>query len=205
MASFAAPLIGAGVSALAGLFGNKKPQTTTTNSTNTSTPLLDPQQQFLQSLIGNDAVNMDKAGAPDLSGYEANGLQQINQASALKSKTASNLLAARGLSFSPSGVQNLINPEADRLSQSSQFLSQIPLLQRQFQQQNLSQLMGAFGIMPKGSTTTQNSTTTGPPANPVAGTLSGAGQGIFAALPYLTDAMNNKNNNSPFGTYAPTD
>lgn len=188
MAAFAAPLIGAGISALTGLFGAKKPQTQTTNSTNTSTPDLTGQQQFLENLIGDSAVNQVKAGAPDLSGYAANGLQNINTAADIKSKTASNILASRGLSFSPSGVQNLINPENDRLQQSTQLLNTLPLLQRQFQQQNLDQLMQSFGIMPKGSTTTGTSTTTGS-TNPVASTLSGAGQGLFAAMPYLSSAF----------------
>jgi hypothetical protein len=185
MAAFALPLVGAGISALTGLFGNKKPQQSTIDQTQSVTPNLDPQQQFLQNLIGNTAANQVKNGPGDLSAYEAGGLQNINQAANLKSKTAANILASRGLSFSPSGVQNLINPEADRLNQSSQFLSQIPLLQRQFQQQDLGQLMNAFGIMPKGSTSITKGTTTGTPANPTAGLLSGAGQGIFAALPYL--------------------
>ncbi len=191
MAGFALPLVGAGISALTGLFGNKKPQTSTTNSTTTNTPLLDPQQEFLKNLIGNEAVNNFRNGPGDLSGYEAGGLQQINQGADLKSKTAANILASRGLSFSPSSVQNLINPEADRLQQSSQFLSQIPLLKRQFQQQNLQQLMQSFGIMPTATTSTTKGTVTGNPANPIAGTLSGAGQGIFAALPYLMGQINN--------------
>lgn len=189
MAAFAAPLIGMGISALTGLFGNKKPQQTTTNTTSTSTPDLDPQEAFLKNLIGNGAINDYKNGAPDLSGYTANGLQNINKAGDMKSKIASNIVASRGLSFSPSSVQNLINPENDRLSQSTDFLNTIPLLKRQFEQQNLAQLMQSFSLMPKGSTTTSNSTQTGNPANPVAGTLSGAGQGLFAALPYLQNAF----------------
>jgi len=139
----------------------------------------------LEKMIGNESINQYRDGPGDLSGYTAGGLQEINKGADLKSKTASNILASRGLSFSPSSVQNLINPEADRLQQSSSFLSQIPLLKRQFQQQNLQQMMQAFGIMPKATTTTSTQTQTGNPANPVAGTLSGAGQGLFAALPYL--------------------
>lgn len=182
MAAFAAPLIGLLTGGLSGLFGSK-PKTTTTNSSSSTTPDLTGQQQFLENLIGDSAVNQYKAGAPDLSGYTANGLQNINQASALKSKTASNIVASRGLSFSPSSVQNLINPEADRLQQSSQFLSTIPLLKRQFEQQNLDQLMQSFGIMPKGSTTTGTQTQTGN-TNTAGNVFSGAASGLFAALPY---------------------
>lgn len=201
MAAFAAPLIGMGISALTGLFGNKKPQSTTTDSTSTSTPNLDPQQMFLKNMIGNEAVNNYRNGPGDLNAYTAGGLQDINKGADFKSKAASNILASRGLSFSPSGVQNVINPEADRLQQSSSFLSQIPLLKRQFQQQNLQQMMGAFGIMPTATTSTSHSTSTGPPANPVAGTLSGAGQGLFAALPYLMGNMGKGGGSqNPMGT-----
>lgn len=184
MAAFAAPLIGMGISALSGLFGNKKPQQTTTTGSSSTTADLTPQQQMLQSMIGNESINQFRNGAPDLAGYTAGGLQDINKGADIKSKTASNILASRGLSFSPSGVQNLINPEADRLQQSTSFLSQIPLLKRQFEQQNLQQLMSSFGIMPKNTTTKTTQTQVGQ-GNPVAGTLSGAGQGLFAALPYL--------------------
>jgi hypothetical protein len=219
MAAFLAPLIGTGVSALAGLFGAKpKPTVTTTNSNsttnatgsidNTSQPILNDSQQMLANLFTGAASNQFKNGAPDLSSYTANGLQNINKAADIRSKTASNILASRGLSFSPSGVQDLINPESDRLAQSTQFLSQIPLLKRQFQQQNIQGLMDAFKIQPFGQQTngtsdqtsntqgssTQTGTTQG---NPVAGTLSGAGQGLFASLPYLTDAINKNNGTSP--------
>jgi hypothetical protein len=162
----------------------------------------------LASLFGGAAANQFKNGAPDLSAYTANGLQDINKASDIRSKTAANILASRGLSFSPSGAQDLINPESDRLAQSTQFLSQIPLLKRQFQQQNIQGLMDAFKIQPFGqqqdgqtqqtSNTQGTSTQTGTQqGNPVAGTLSGAGQGLFASLPYLNAAINKNNGSSP--------
>ncbi len=193
MAAFAAPLIGAGISALTGLFGAKKPQTTTTTSSSTTNPVLDANGNALENQFADDAINMDKAGGPDLSGYTANGLQQINNGANIKQKLLQNTLASRGLSFSPAAATATGNADADRLAQSSQFLSSVPLLKRQFQQQNLQQLMTAFGIIPKGQTSSGTSTQTGS-TNPVASTLSGAGQGIFAALPYLTRQNNGFSN-----------
>ena len=190
MASFILPI----VSGLAGLFGGGRQQQQTGsysgsqsgNQYQTTTPNLSPFQQSLanmfvggaQSLYGHDT---------DLSGYTSSGLQNINQAANLQNKALQNIIASRGLSFSPAAATAETMGEQNRLNQSSQFLNQIPLLQRQLQQQGLQGLMQAFGTLPTGVSTSGGGTqsTSGNQVgnvygNPLGGFFGGLGGGLSA-------------------------
>lgn len=187
---FLIPLIGTGISAAAGFFGggDKKQDTSSTqqsNSSSTSTPNLSPQQQSLINQIikgASDQYNQSQ----DLSGFTAGGLQNINNNSNIQSKTVSNLLASRGLSYSPAAVTALSNPESNKLSQSSSFLNSIPLLQRQMKEDSLTTLMKSFGLLPTSVTNTSSSSSSGTgqqvqQGNPIAGALAGAGAGLYSS------------------------
>jgi hypothetical protein len=194
----AAPLIGSGISALAGLFGGKKQnetqqnQSTTqnynNNSTATSTPNLNPFQQQLSQLFTQGAIDQYQKGT-NLAPYTQQGLQQIQGQGTANNKMLSNILAQRGLSFSPAAATGLTQNAINSGNQMSSFLSGVPLLQRQLQTQSLEGLMNAFRTMPIGmtqtgtssGTSTGTSTGTGTQSgNPAAGFFGGLGAGLFA-------------------------
>ncbi len=182
MASLAIPLITSGISALAGLFGNKSKPIQQTN-TSTTQQNFSPLQQSLMDMFSKGAIDRYQQGT-DLGGYTAGGLRQINQTADLRKLATQNILGARGQSFSPSAGVADIQGENSRLSDSSNFLNSIPLLQHQMQGADLDQLIRAFSSIPGSSTTTQKGTgLVG--GNPLAGTLSGLGAGLNA--PYTNN------------------
>jgi len=165
MAAFILPII----SGLAGLFGNKNKTSqeskfnTTENvsgqQTASTRPDLNPLQQRLIDMFSQGAQNMYQRGL-DTSGYQATGLRNINDASDIQQKLMENILAQRGLSYSPAAATSLSGIEQGRAHEISQFMNSIPLLQRQMQQQDIGQLMQAFGAQPYGSTQTGTSNQT---------------------------------------------
>ena len=175
MPAFLAPLAIAGVSALGNWLGNRKKTTqqtqtgTQTGSVNTTTgfdntsstrPDLDPASQSYLDLIRNryiESLNQD----PDLSGYEATGVQNINRAGDLRSRALSNILTARGLNYSPMGAAALGNVESNRFSDVVNFENQIPLLRDALMRERLAEAGGFFAKMPVGQTQTSSGTTTG--------------------------------------------
>lgn len=236
MAAFIAPLIGG----LAGLFGGGQQQkqqtsgtitnqnqgtqtqqgtqqgtstssgTTQTQGNQAVTHKLSPFQQQLAGIFSQGAANQYKKGT-DLSGYTQGGLQNINTGSDLASKVIANNFASRGLSYSPAAANAQTQNDLSRISQGNQFLSQVPLVQHQLQNQDLSQVMQAFGMLPTdtntattGSGSTQNnasqsqtsditgsSTQSGTQTqqgtnlvsgNQLGGLFSGIGQGLFAPV-----------------------
>jgi hypothetical protein len=159
MATFAIPLALAGLSGLAGFFGGKPKTTTTTQDMNQSqtgsynqfqTPELSAEQQQLVNTFLPALVNRYRSGPADLSGYAAGGLRDINTASDLKTKSIQNMLAARGLSYSPAAMTPFAGQETSRVGQQSSFLSQIPLLQRQMQGEDIQNLVKGFSSLPTG-------------------------------------------------------
>jgi hypothetical protein len=199
MASFIPAIIGG----LAGLFGGNSTKQTQTNqttnqsanqnynNTNSTTPNLNPFQQQLAQLFTSGAVNQYNQGT-NLAPYTSQGLQQIQGQNAQNSKTISNNLAARGLSYSPvAGNAQTLNT-INSGNQMQQFLQGVPLLQHQLQQGNLQQLMQAFSTQPTGvtqtgsgsgtstGTSTMNGTQTqSTPGGGLAGLLSGFGAGFL--------------------------
>ncbi len=188
MAAFIAPLIGG----LAGLFGGGKQQKTQTSGTisNTGTGTfnqqgtstgsttgqhqdvfgsqtqnvhnLSPFQQMLAQRFTSGAGKLADQAA-DMSGYTAGGLQGINQGANANTNVINNMLASRGLSFSPAAAtaqtQNLANTQ----NQQSQFLQQVPLLQRQLQSQANTGLEQAFSTLPVDTTQTTAGGSSGTP------------------------------------------
>lgn len=204
MAGFAIPLITAGISGLAGLFGGGKQQQTSGNFNNTqqqsgfnntqgtTMPVMSDLQTKLAQLFSGGLMKQYNEDQ-DLSGYTAGGLKQINSQGDLQSKATANLLAARGLSFSPTAAVTQTIGEQNRLNQGSSFLNSIPLLQRQMKQQALQGLVGGFSALPTGqmtntnTQTSQQGTTSGNQTgtvngNPMGGLFGGIGAGIAPFL-----------------------
>ncbi len=196
--ALAAPLIGMGISALSGLFGGKKQneinttqntsQKFNTTNTSTNTPNLNPFQQQLSQLFTQGAIDQYKQGT-NLAPYTSQGLQQIAGQGAANNKIISNILAQRGLSYSPAAATGLTQNAINTGGQMTSFLSGIPLLRRELERGNLDQLMKAFAVQPIGSTTSGTSsgessgTSTGvntQSGNPTAGFFGGLGAGMFA-------------------------
>jgi len=213
MTAAAIPLILSGISGLAGLFGGgKQKQVNETNNSNTdatqttqgfssTTPELSGIQQLLSNMAGYGAINMLVHGPADLEGYKASALQQINQGADIQNKLSKNILASRGLSASPYAGYADILSDAPRVAQQDQLLGSLPLLQRQFQSDDLNRVIQAFGATgPVGSTSTTNNTqhTTGTTSqngtqiqngNPLAGLFGGVGAGLATSMPQLMTAF----------------
>lgn len=190
------------ISGLAGLFGGGKQQqqsgsattsgtqTTRGGTTSSSSPNLSPLQEELARMFSTRAMDFANT-APDLTGYTQGGIQNINQANAGANAATRNLLAARGLAYSPAYATAATMGDQNRQNQITQFLAQIPLLQRQLQSQGIGELEKAFSTVPIGTTTegttdmTQSSSgstnqTGTVSGNPLAGLFSGLGAGLGA-------------------------
>lgn len=206
MSAFIAPII----SGLAGLAGGGVQQKVNTNTSQnqqgsteqnqqgqtsgTVNPNLSPLQQQLSSLFGQQATNL-ASSSTNLAPYTAGGLQQIQGQGGANNQILQNLMASRGLSYSPAGTAAQAQNTLNTGNQANTFLQSIPLLQRQLQQQSLSGLISSFGALPTGTSSTgassafgsgssqssgqanQNSTISG---NPLGGLLGGLGAGLFA-------------------------
>lgn len=204
------PLVTAGISGLAGLFGGKKqnvPSEQYNNSTSTNTgsqntsnfsfqnPELSQGQRDLSNAAIADVIRRFRNGGPDLSGFAAGGLREINNAGDIQNKILDNILASRGQTFSPSASFSKAALESSRIGEGTRFLQTVPLVQRQFQQENLDNILNVFRSLPtaytSGGTTNNNFSNTSEtnqrgtqlttnPGNPLAGLFSGLGQGLLA-------------------------
>ena len=149
--------IGAGLGALGGLF--PKTTTTTTSQNNQfqnqqnaqfqsggfTTPTFDPNSEVLRkNLINTTLGNLNQD--PNLEGYKAQGLQQINESGAASQQALQQSLAARGLSYSGGPASTQL--EVGRFGQQSNFLNQIPLLRQQLMQQKIQQALDTFKAQP---------------------------------------------------------
>ena len=199
------PLAISGISALAGLLGNRK-KTATQSSTNesrfnstdsysnTTTPQLLPEaQRALETLIPGLLNRVNQSA--DLRGYRDIGLRNIASSGDNARIRLGQMLAARGLNNSPAGAAILARQEDAQSKDTSDFYNSIPLLQRTMQGQDLDQLMKIASILPAGSTqigtSNRTGTTTGTstgtstqPGNMLGGAVEGLGQGLAATFGY---------------------
>ena len=186
MAGFVLPIV-SGLAGLAGgLFPKKEKSTQTTNTsqqtnqegntnfnqftnanatgqqagTTSNTHNLSPFQQQLAERFTRDALKRADSGA-DISGYQHAGLQAINDTSSANNVAMKNLLASRGLSFSPVAANAEIQQQQGRIGQQSQFLQSLPLLQRAMQQEDQKGLLDAFGMLPTDTTGTSTQDSSG--------------------------------------------
>lgn len=135
---------------LGGLFGNKQKQT--------STPTMDPAFGSLQALILKMMGQRLQSGGPDLNGYQANGIADINKTFDLAGQHSANDLTARGLGTSPiAGVVDG-NLNTGRAGEISRFNNSLPLMRDQMSMQNL---MAGMNFLPQGRGTTTTGTSGG--------------------------------------------
>lgn len=197
--------------AVAGALGGGKQSTTTQNQnqggafsqSSTTTPNLSPFQSQLAQLFTRGAQGLWDQST-NLSPYTTQGMQGITQQGSANRENIANSLAARGLSYSPAAATALTQNTLNTGNQQSQFLSQIPLLQRQLQQQSLQQLIGAFGALPTSVTSATSGTSTGTGGgsqsvfgNPAAGAVGGGTAGLASSWPLLYQAFGQPNPYSP--------
>lgn len=188
---------------LGGLFGNR-PKTYTTDQTGSSTgttdasqyqdfysnPTYDPYSDALRRGMIQNTLNYMQTD-PDLTGYTAQGLQQINQSGSALKQSIADTLASRGLSYSPIAGSALTSADINRVQQGNQFINQIPLLRQQLQQQKMSDIVNTFRALPYGTsgssvgrnlgTQSQNFSqhgTSTDPGNQTGGFLAGLGGGL---------------------------
>ena len=201
MPAFLAPLAISGISALAGLLGNRKKtatQESTTNSSSTqnvdlyNNPILSDEAASGYGVGINNLINQVNKGT-DFRGYAASGVRNINRQSEIKNKLLQRTLAQRGLSYSPAGAAIEARAADETAGQTFDFLNSIPMLQRQMQGEDINSLIRAAASMPVGSrqtgTTTQTGTSTTKgtatqPGDMLGGLFSGLGQGIASTVGY---------------------
>jgi len=195
MPAFLAPLAISGISALAGLLGNRKKtatQESTTSGTSTqnvdlyNNPILSDEASSGYGAAINALLNRLNTGS-DVSGYRASGLRELNRSGEMQKKLLSRTLAQRGLSYSPAGAAISSRMDDTQQGRILDFENSIPLLQRQLQQEDIMSLIQGASAMPVGNrqtgttTVTNNSRTTGTATQPgdmLGGLFSGLGQGI---------------------------
>ena len=163
-----------GLSGAGGFLGNRKETTTQTTGTN-----LTPEQAALLKSIQDQYANLNKD--PNLSGYEAGQVSDINHLAALHLQNVQENAAQRGITGDALGnAENAV--DSQRFSDIVKLHQQIPLLQNQIQSQNINTGLGVFGATPKNTISTNTT-----PNNSAAGGLSNAaatlayflGQGAF--------------------------
>lgn len=120
----------------------------TSTSTSTMTPGENPQVAGIGSMLRN--IYAAKLGAPTpLAGYSANGLQNINDTFAGIKQNSDNNLTSRGLATSPVAATVDTNLDAARGGQMATFLNNLPLLQRQMQNEDLGSATNFYDAQPR--------------------------------------------------------
>jgi len=172
-----APIIGPAISGIGGLLSNTQgARTGTTNSTfnNTysNTPTETPEFAGFGGML-KDIISKRLSQPVPMEGYAATGLGNINRNSDLVQQSIKNKLTASGLAGSPIAGNAMLQGELSRGGQATDFMNQLPLVQRQLQNQDFSQALGLYGARPLGSTTTASGTSSGTQVHP--GSALGAG------------------------------
>jgi len=168
MPAFLAPLAISGISALGGLFANRKQQqqqkqrtqsrqtslntgASTSNFLNTTNPVYDgPADDFRLDLIrsGREMLN---AGDPSFAGYTANALGNVNQGAGIQQKLMDRTLASRGMSYSPIAAVMRNQNNSARIGEQNRVMNEIPLLREKMRQERLAAGGAAFSRVPHGT------------------------------------------------------
>jgi hypothetical protein len=189
MATAAIGLGISGITALAGLFANRKKQqeqrqTQTQDINELSSPEYDPKTQIMRDTLMNHYL--DRLGSDDdfFKGYTQTGLRNINQSYDNTNESINNLLASRGLGRTSAGASSLVGNAINRGNQQSSFMNTIPQLQDQRSLANLQGASGFFNQLPiatrrsgqNTSTTVGNTEIAG---NELGGTFGGLANSLF--------------------------
>jgi hypothetical protein len=158
------------------LFGSK------TTSQQTQRPgEVNAQWEGLRDQLISMAMNKLKTGT-DMSGYTASGINNINNASDATSMTRDNMLSARGLASSPIAGNADILSENARAGNVATFQNSIPVLQRDFANQDWTQALNLFNPRPQTVATQGTQETEQSPWGSILGALAG-GAGAFLGRP----------------------
>lgn len=186
MAAMAVPLIVSGISALGSYLSgkNKNSQNSTDNTTTTSTPTYDPAQLSARNKMLDFYTNRLQDGNQGfMTGFQGQGMRDINRSSDLKTQTINNILAARGLSSSGVGAGLAAQQEDNRMKQQVDFMSQIPLMARQLQTTDADAFSKFIASLPTGQTQNSTGTRTGTAYGSTEGAIgSGVNNGTAAFL-----------------------
>lgn len=154
------PLALAGTSLLGGLLGGGSKQTTTRT--------ISPEFAGIADFLKNHYMSRLQKGAPNL---EPGGIAAINDTYRAGRQSLNNRLTSMGLSGSPdmlaTGHSSL---EASRMGDIGRFRANLPLLQQQYEAQDLSGLMNLMNLG-MGQTTTGGANPLGSGIENLAGML----------------------------------
>lgn len=137
--SLALPAIGAVGGALQGRAGAR-----------TTKPVEDPRYAQLGDLVRQHYTQRLQAPVP-LAGYEATGLQDINDSFAGAGAAFNNSLTGRGLARSPVAASGDATLQAARGGAMAKFLAGLPLLQRRLQGEDAAAAGGFYNAQPWGT------------------------------------------------------
>jgi hypothetical protein len=120
--------------------GNKSARTTTTM------PTLSPEYKTLADLLRSRVESRLSSMGPDLSGYQTSGIGDINTTFGGIQRSIANNLTARGLGTSPVAGAVGANLDIARGQKIADFMNQIPLLQRQFQNEDMANALQVLNL-----------------------------------------------------------
>lgn len=127
-----------------------------TTGTSTSMPQFDPRANpLLQTLLNRTGSNFNR-GTFLPQGFRTNAIEQINQAGQGAETSLNASLAARGLGTSPVAAAALGGLQQQRQAQIGDLGVQLPMIERQMQQEDLANLLQTLGLF-RGQTTSSDS------------------------------------------------
>jgi hypothetical protein len=188
---FFIPALIAGLGALGGAAANRKQTTQQSSSQNTSStqssmPVygeteLDVRNNILRQLLGATETTPDF-----IRGATEAGVQNINNAEAIRRRLLQQSLTSRGLGRTTAGLNTLGGGDINRQNQLVNFLAQMPMQEEQIRSNRLQDLSRFFATLPIGTTQTGTSSQTGTgttttPGNMLGGAL-GSGSSLAAFL-----------------------
>lgn len=153
------PLALGGLSFLSGAFKNRDKRTSQ-NSTSTSSSAFGPTGTALNDRLLQMIQSRLTGGPADITGYSAEGIKGINRTFDAGGQGLSADLTARGLSDSPAAVAPLSRFAGARSGSISAFQNTLPLLQREWQADDLGLATRLLGLQPQTTTTTGTATGT---------------------------------------------
>jgi hypothetical protein len=178
------PLALSAASAIGGALGNRNKKQT---STSTTTPTLDPAFRGIQDVLINNIQQRLRSPSSLPQSYIPQQTAGINQTFNLANQSLQNRLTASGLAQSPIAGAGARYLEGQRGGAIVQMKQQVPLIERDMQNQDLAQAIALLGSG-RGQTTTTEGTVPGAGGGGLAGGVSGLasmlgflyGQGAFS-------------------------
>lgn len=182
MPAWMIPALMAGGSFLGGLFGNRQKNKQTGSSTSTVMPQWDPAFTGLRDLIL--PITMKRLTDPQSFSKQLTerGVSDINRTYDLAEQGLQNSLTARGLGSSPIAASGAGRLAGGRAGDIVSLLRDMPLIERDMQNQDLAFAQGVLG-MGRGTTATGTSTSEG--SGSYGGGIGGGLQSMMTMLQYL--------------------